>query len=437
MAKTPYYTKAESDSKFDKVTAENIETALGFTPTNIKNNLFIYPEWYTGLKIQSELKNGFGFTNFDPEQLIEDKLLTYTPYFVSKTGSDSYDGLSPETAKFNVLAAINAGAKLIYILPGLYRRDEFTNALTVSNDLFIIGIGKVQISTAQKGLTWTNVSGNVYSATRSAVDTVLDTEIFQTDGRYYINEKVADLAMCEVTPGSWFQNGSTFYVHRKNGVAPDDTLLVNVNMDLRIFSSSHTVFFKNLEFLSSGLELEGIDSLSTMVGIIKNCKVLYPRTDSNGSKRNGIYLKNVKEGYVYGCEVANQDADGINGHDVAGVGSKIVEIYSNVYNINNITGSNQCSTMHDGIQSIRIGCNYRSGINQVVADVNPGTQSLMIGCEINSENVPIAFYGADSYLFGCRVYGGGKLKEIDSTYGMTLENCFLEVDTSEGNVTIK
>ena len=35
MAKTPYYSKAESDSKFDKVTAENIETALGETGLNV------------------------------------------------------------------------------------------------------------------------------------------------------------------------------------------------------------------------------------------------------------------------------------------------------------------------------------------------------------------------------------------------------------------
>jgi hypothetical protein len=422
------------------VTQANIESALPYTIANnsIKNTPYVYPSWFGGLKISANIHNGKGITSFDPEILIEDKLLTYPPYYISPNGSDSNDGLSPNTPKSNIQNAITSGAKLIYLLPGIYNRNINTDSITVTDDLFLIGIGEVQISTAQAGLSWSLNSGSTYSTSRSGVESVIDTEEYQDDGRYFLNTRVYDLTTCQNTPGTWFQSGSTLYVHRKNGNQPNDNVLANVSVSQRIYSESGFICLKNLEFLNHEIYIESTSVSTTATGIVKNCKKVYPREDYNGNGKNGITINSLKKCYIYNCIIGNQVLDCINFHDTLGVGGEYIEVNNTAYNpgINN-GGSNQCSTFHDGVKGVRIGCNYYGGNPQVIADVDVGTETILIGCEVNSENATVAIRATDADIFGCNIYGEGTIDELNSSNGgVTVKNSITEIGGTSGSVTI-
>lgn len=154
-----------------------------------------------------------------------------TVYWVSTTGSDASNGSTKALAKRNIHAAITAGNTAavpytINILPGIYWRGEnFNNGTATVQPSQACRIrapyGQVVCLTASK-LTWSVATAPRYTATRSNVKRIVDLLNYDENGDYVELTLVASEAAVSATPGTWYTDNTSVWVHRADGAAVAD-----------------------------------------------------------------------------------------------------------------------------------------------------------------------------------------------------------------------
>jgi hypothetical protein len=336
---------------------------------------------------------GDGSTTFNFDSLYDG--ISVTDYYVSQSGSDSNDGLTALTPKKGIdnAMAVAVGAATpwvrINIAAGDYGQSDHPGASGVAgkNVIFKATGGNVRTGPFVKGssLTWTNVGSNTYSATRSSVGQVRDYNVLNSWGdptRYVI---AASLAECQSTAGSWFQSGSTVYVHRL-----DDTSPSNANIFL-ILAASNTTFSSNYTWIFDGGASNKIELIGGATGCLRctgggvnqklYCRNTWFRFSTAG---NNLHCYGVPYVLLQGGGGSGSYTDVLNYHIESGRIVNMVEIGVTCYDAGieiNGTGSDNCSTLHDGCKGIRILGSYDSADGPVVADVNDDTQSWNILCD--------------------------------------------------------
>lgn len=420
--------------------------------TAIKNQQYNYPDWFTGFKIPISVLNGNITHNFDVTRYVENKIGgrfedVLSVRYVSPSGNNSNDGLTPANAKLTVQNAISDGGELIYLLPGTYLRDSFLSgnlSLTGGQKVFIIGIGDVFITNAQGGLSWTLDSDDTYSATRSGVADVIDKAFNNSDGYPLEYPLVGDLATCKATPGSWFQSGSTLYVHCLDGRSPDSSVLPEIVITNNVSGTDGIFYLENVVFARVPWTITGDNSSAELFVYMKSVTKPYTNFDAfSSSRHNGFYTNSFVECILQKCVTLNDKRDGFNYHDTQTVGdSKALEIdcFASNPGTDDANTNNQCSTAHSAIRITRINGSYFGGKNTTIADVNAGIQSVLIGCEINAGKADTtwALILADADVFACKIYGDKLIGEVDESQGgITVRNSILEISGTTGEVTIE
>lgn len=408
--------------------------------TQIENNAYNYPSWFEGDRIPCRIENGVGVTNYDVSDNFD--FDSYTPYYVSTSGSNSNSGLDRANAKATIGGAISAGAELIYMLEGVYTRDKFigNNVALSGNDLIIIGLGDVYITQAQSGLSWTLTTNNTYVATRSFVIAVIDGSFKNEYGYRKELELVDSQATCEATPGTYYTDNVSVWVHTEDERVPDSDILPCLQVTSKIRSDDGRLYLENLTLAHMRFSATGITSSSTLETYYKNVVNPYGSTDAN---RNAFTFLECKKSHLQNCISINSRRDGFNYHNFTGItNATVVEINCKAYNsgINDSNTNNQCSSAHDGIKILRIGGYYYGGENQTIADVNTNTQTVMVGCELNTGDQQAAttvFLGVDADLYGCKLLGNKLVSEQDETQGgITITNGVNNISGTTGAVTI-
>lgn len=415
------------------------EVAVSEFGKKIYNNSFKYPSWWTSDKLPVSINSNYATYDYRIEDFFDIESLT--PFYVSPTGSNSNNGLSKSTPKASISSCLTAGAKLIYMLPGVYYRDNFVpaNCNLSGNDLIIIGIGSVYVTQAQKSLTFTLTSNNTYTAVRSSVTSVIDKKYSNDYGYFKELKYVTSQALCEAEAGTYFVNATNVFVHLEDNRVPDDNVIVGVNIGTNILSDSGRFYLKNVILSHCNFTVSGTSISSTLEVYFEN--VINPYSEDILTTVNGFYFDKFKKCVVKKCKSINSRRDGFNYHNsLNALNVSVYELECESFNsgINDLNPNNQCSTAHEGISIIRLNGNYYGGNTQTIADVNSGTKSILIGCELNTGNLQTnthIYWGVNSKITGCRLYGN-KLINCEIGGEVTIDNSIIEISGTTGNVII-
>lgn len=334
-------------------------------------------------------------------------------YFVNpSTGSDSAGNLghTPATPLLSLNGALSRiitngdTHAVIYAMPTLYADGKTwgTSQVPATNLSIKPWNGATSapyddttgdpiiISTETTGLVWSATGSGAYSSTRSAVCAVADDAVTNGDGLPSFYSKATSLAACNSTAGTWFQSGTTIYVHTLDNRAPDSSVHVYVDKNgARTGKGNFTFYAKNVWFYGGTHAFYGSTSnaANTEVLCFDRCRFFYGK--NNGQSNYGSkYVIN------YLCESAFNGADGFNYHGDTTNATKITyniefgcTAHDNGYTWSAIQDVNNGSTTHDGCYIARFGtvCYRNQGPN--IADVGGG-KSWLFACQ-SRESIPV------------------------------------------------
>lgn len=395
------------------------------------NNYTNKPLKYGELNLPSE----FNHYNFDLirkiDNTIDDNLDlsvydTNNKLYVDRdNGNDSNDGAEATPFK-TIKGALNAITSLTgnnwKIICKSYRffRNEFVGETTQTEEYTMYKniviepydpTQKILVTTAQETLVWTSDGNNVYHATRSSINKVFDMTEKDVYGVYKQVPKVDTLTDCQNTPNTYYISGSTIYMHTKGGEPSNSTYIINLALSTGQFNIRGNLWLhlKNIDFYVSGaMSFHNSSSYYNNALICENVGI-YGCGDNNG-----FSINNVKNVYMINCKTGYNLRDGFNYHftqmpsnDISN--SIVYEKNSMSFEngINDTNTNNNCSTIHNGANIIRVNNIYKNSRGPAVADIE-SSKTLMINCGITQENNYNAFAFEDSttgegkaYLIDC------------------------------------
>ena len=168
------------------------------------------------------------------------------------------------------------------------------------------------------------------------------------------------------------------YLYGKSDVIINyDTNVLNVNIQ----ADNKCIMFDKLFFTKDTISLNCSYPTSSLYFF--NCSFYRGKNDSISF--NGKY-----KCFLFNCMASYSSKDCFNYHATSNK-SLAVEINCIAYNagVKKVNGgnttqhSNNCSTAHNGMNMLRVGCSYWNGEGAIVADVN-NCYSISIGCEVGT-----------------------------------------------------
>ena len=395
--------------------------------------------------------------NYNLEYNISDfKNTGGTTYYISPNGSNTNDGLTPETAwshlgKFTQQAQNGDTAIL---LNGIYTRTQVQldtkQPCKISCNIIGESENGVWIKASENYDFSQNLQyENVYQTARTNCSAV--TNIINKDKGILFNlTKVNTLESCSQTENSYYTDNTIVYVHLYDGIVPNNDnialclLLNQPNMFFGEFTQNTKIYIENINFInaSNGNIVARNDTEYTCNILLKNCK-LY-----NNNSDNYQYDSFSNIGCFSICDnvhAINSKKDGFNYH--AGKNFEARGIELNCVAMNFGEGqtdsnklSNNASTSHEFSQVLSINGVYGHSNGGCVVDVQSAKRA-MYNCKIFDSYGETRKYDilaqSDSiiYLYDCFLKGSNGNPNL-MTSG---ENAYIyykntEFDTSSGNV---
>lgn len=326
---------------------------------------------------------------------------TGTKIYVSMSGNDTTGtgaAATPYRTLTKALTEASAGAASSYCIiitdVDQLLRDEigFTGTLTGKTVAVVSQVtGGTIIGTNASTYSWTlTASPGVYSVARSGVTAVVDTLVRDRNGVPVPLLKKTTLAQCQATRGSWYTDGTTLYVHRRDQLAPTTSSTavdIGVTAFDPVLAGGAKLYLQNLIFLGrangNGFRCRGDVAGTTETCVVKDCRFV-------GSTGNGYMSQQLAKTYLFDCFSAYGQLDGFNysydGMTWATVRANtlVVEFNCEAYHLGIETpgaGSNNASTGHGGVNVLRVGHKGRENVGATVIDVN-GCRSVLYGCKV-------------------------------------------------------
>lgn len=247
----------------------------------------------------------------------------------------------------------------------------------------------------------TSNMNNVYETVRSNVADVIDIKNKQS------LKKVNSISEVDSTDSSWYTDNTKVYVNC--GFVPDELIAPILKGSSIQFNNILTdLYIENVNFIGGNNVLQ-IDLVQNNNLYLKNVSLSF-----GNYLYNGLTVTGGKNVIVQNCQAYNNGYDGFNYH----VGKDqslplITEINCMAFENGSDKGtsgfkSNNGTTTHDGITSIRVNGVYARNDGGNVADVNEGTKSWNIGCSAFESYQGKDFQtasGSDMWLENCIAYG--------------------------------
>lgn len=246
---------------------------------------------------------------------------------------------------------------------------------------------------------WTLESGKVYKTARSNTAYVVDSAYRdKTTGLINKMTPVGSIAECEATPGSYYINTATVYVHTFDSRPADGSLTCVLKLTgnyLMFRLRNSRLFIENFEFfIHDGVTWRG-DTTSHFVA--HKCDF-----GETVAKNSLTHLHTAKI-YLLNCSTHDSFLDGFNYHYPPGVDNRNCLVFEyDCFGFNNGnepggTGNNY-TTIHDGASILRVNSDGRESQGVVCADVN-GSYSVLIDCEMMDSKLPASDLRSASYQF--------------------------------------
>jgi hypothetical protein len=424
----------------DYGTAATTYARLGLTPRAKP-----VPFTYRTLALPPIARIGFGrFTcTIDTDAL---RPAAGAAYYVSPTGTSGAAGTSAAAPLTLAAAVAKSDVGTIWYAPGEYFRNTNTPGVIGTKSInhrasfpgvYLTGFENPAL------LTWTLTSGNVYQATRSNTNAVVDKRAAYMDanGDYAMYEQKTGDNTALTAAGQWATNGTTTWVWPLGNVnlATDSSFMrLSINTGSSVINSNGNtkqhLSWLNIEggggptvgplgAFSSG----GTGGVPALVAV--DCTVKYAPT-------NGITLTGASYGVFVRCGVAKTINDGFNYHSGTLSGTTYtpdvleVDCWSRSTGLYQTTVETQNgSTAHDDVRIIRVGGEYKLSYGPAVAD-DSGAKSWNLGVRAGQSTAPnrnwaFAATATDSHqwLDECDVIPGFGGVYADGTSRVHLKDC--------------
>lgn len=279
----------------------------------------------------------------------------------------------------------------------------------------------------QTALTWTANGTGTWKASRSVVYSVFDFRDKNSDGVYIPYTHAETLAECQATPKTWYTDNTDVWVHTTDGLVPTDlTICVNLGLYpyVKLLGSSK-FYIKNIDFLTCSPDNAGFTVIGDPTGesvVGEFCAM--GCTFAGGNLRydrslasNTFNSSNCKIVYLFGCGGAYSKSDVFNYHfpnvPVANRRDCFVLEYGTKCKdagLISSASSNNNSTCHEGVNVLRIDCEYDNA-SIPVADVN-GCYSICVSVTATG-----ARHTSGNMYFGGASDTNGKAIVIDCDTG--------------------
>lgn len=333
---------------------------------------------------------GVATTDFDWRIVAPNKAFrTANIYYVDVTGgSDAAAGTSWATAFKSIWKATTAGNTsaapfVVYIAAGEYERSNaFCNAgsaVIPTQECAYIAVGGRVIAGTWGALTWTLTGGTTYQVSRTNVRRVLDWLNKDEHGDFVELPKVADLATCQATPGSWYTDGTIAYVNRADGAAVTtaNTKALLQAVDGFVMTTTGNMYLEGIDQLGGNQGGYWVKGNATGIAVTKDCSFKF---SSAATPIDGVQVLDVK-GYIgINTTAAKNGKDGFNFHK-SGVTYPYCITVGCIgrNNGDGNTSSNNGLTLHDGCKGIDIGGKYYGNRGGNIAITNAGTELWAVG----------------------------------------------------------
>lgn len=335
------------------------------------------------------------------------KLQNGKTYYVDYLyGSDDNDGTNKTKAFKSILYAIGKTRDndTLVLCEGTHFRSGGSLFPKPSNkSINIIGENSnVNVVWADEP-NWqkTSNTNNVYETTRSNVNNVVDIKNKQS------LKKVNSINEVDITSYSWFTDNTKAYVNC--GFTPDKLIApILAGSSVQFNSLTTDLYIENVNFIGGNNALQ-IDLSQNNNLYLKNVSLSF-----GNYLYNGLTVTGGKNVIVQNCQAYNNGYDGFNYHIGKDQSLPLVtEINCVAYENGSDKGtagfkSNNGTTTHDGITSIRVNGVYARNDGGNVADVNEGTKSWNIGCSAFESYQGKDFQtasGSHMWLDNCVAYG--------------------------------
>jgi len=335
-------------------------------------------------------------------------------YVNATSGLDTNNGNTAETAykTFNKLNSVSYDRA--YISAGCYAG---TASAIIFGDREIISDGESFVCRGYLGseLSWSDEGGGVFSASLSAFQVMVDTNLIDAANDPTALSIVANRAAVEATAGTCYYDsvGDVLYVRMFDDLTPErDDVLVAIASFAP--DKGKYNYMENITVICPG----GVSNDTATLGhfTAKGCKFIYKPTTNliNFSGNNYVWLEN--------CIAARARDDAFTYKDAGGYSPSIVEINcvgrdcggTDNYGLDNHI--NNGSTTHDGAIILRINGEYYGTEGIQVHDVGQAV-SLNIACyahdSISGDAPHKGAFGTGAgvgdtskvYLFECKTSG--------------------------------
>lgn len=331
---------------------------------------------------------GIFSTTLDPTTLKAPAGVTYWVDVVA--GNDSNSGLTEGAALKSIHVAANkVDVGTIRVKGGStpYHRARGFNGVAITKPINIIGYGGEVNITTHDLLVWSLTAGQTrtYEATRSSVSEVVD---MLNGGRGVKLTNRSSIAFVEANPGSWYTDGTKVYVHTSNSRAADVNIWALLSTINFRNTGDFTTYLEGLRFFG-GSECVRVAG-GTSAGAVAVLNNVEGHLSQNAVGNN--FALNGCDAVLVNCESTRSGSDGYGYHALNGKLPRAVEINCRATECGH-SSDDQCSTMHDGGKIIRVQGSYRTASGAVISDVNDGTESWNLGCEVEDSNHADGGYG--------------------------------------------
>lgn len=374
--------------------------------------------------------------DIDFKNKIYDKVI----YFDTNNGNDSTgNGLESQPYKtlskcFSIVE-LSSSTTFKIIGKGKIFRDECYNEGTVNwiptftdKTIYLVGNnGNLVISNGQSStrvggygqvnnpLVWSNYN-QIWKTSRAKTTNVIDLKNKDFYGFGIPLKNVNTLSACESEHNTYYIEEPYVYVNTYNSRQPDDDLLVCPCTPLFYVKLSNSkLIIENVDFYGGvNMTHDGIcyiegDKNSAFIGI--NCKASGGNltNTTSGSEyantTNGFALRDLGLSMMFNCGIAYTRRDGFNYHYYNVLNTREClafeyDCYGHQTGYKDTNTSNQYSTVHDGVNCIRVNCVGHDTGGTGCEDVDD-SYSILIDCHMAGSKIK----DGSSYGAGYRFHG--------------------------------
>lgn len=354
-----------------------------------------------------------------------------TTYYVDKaTGNNGNTGLSWAQALADIKTALQkADVDRIYVKAGYYHQTEARGDLVPDRSLEIIAVDGPVYMTSSVGNRFTTgwtLDSNHYEATidGNTLSDVWDNGTLDSFGNATRLTKKASEAEVDGDPGSWWQSGNTVFVRLEDGRSPDSNVFwYQASNAITVARNSRTYYFEGIHFHGGiyGARVSNLSATGGLKAYFKDCAFRYIWN------KDVFLIEGADEVILQNCIASHGTTlDGFHYDALNTVVPDVIEIDCESYEHGSST-SHQASSVHGGINIVRIGGYYHHTTDHNIRDIGGG-KMWCLGTEVSHSDTGKGFaFSGTAWLDSCYSHD-------NPVYDLVVEaTCYIRDFVSGGN----